>query len=146
MDYDHFHMKKYFVSDGSCVICGRSLKGRQNKYCSRKCKNSDTNNRHQNYVCQQARGLGRKLALIAERGGRCQRCGYNKNYAALAWHHKNPAEKQMELDLRAMSNRSGKALRKEIAKCELLCANCHAEIHHPECTLTGNSNGKAKAV
>lgn len=118
-----------------CAICGKTLKGRQRKYCGLKCKNSDTNNRHQNYVSQQARGLRRKLALVAERGGRCERCGYRKNYAALAWHHLDPAQKSFELDLRAMSNRSDEALRDEAAKCRLLCANCHAETHHPECKL-----------
>lgn len=118
-----------------CSICGRTLKGRQRKYCGRKCKNHDTNNRHQNYLSQQVRGLRRKLALVAERGGRCERCGYRKNYAALAWHHIDPAEKSFELDLRAMSNRSDAILAVEAAKCRLLCANCHAETHHPECRL-----------
>ena len=119
----------------TCAICGKALKGRQRKYCGRKCKNSDTNNRHQNYVSQQARGLRRKLALVAEQGGRCERCGYRKNYAALAWHHADPNQKSFELDLRAMSNRSDEVLTAEAAKCRLLCANCHAEIHHPECRL-----------
>lgn len=119
----------------SCAVCGKALKGRQRRYCSRKCKNSDTNNRHQNYVSQQARGLRRKLALVAERGGRCERCGYRKNYAALAWHHIDPDQKSFELDLRAMSNRSDEALASEAAKCRLLCANCHAEVHHPGCRL-----------
>ena len=118
-----------------CAICGKLLKGRQRKYCGRKCKNTDTNNRHQNYVSQQARGLRRKLALVAERGGRCERCGYHKNYAALAWHHLDPSQKGFELDLRAMSNRSDAVLAAEAAKCRLLCANCHAETHHPECLL-----------
>jgi len=119
----------------NCAICGKALKGRQRKYCGRKCKNNDTNNRHQNYVSQQARGLRRKLALVAERGGRCERCGYRKNYAALAWHHLDPSQKSFELDLRAMSNRSDEVLASETAKCRLLCANCHAETHHPECVL-----------
>jgi hypothetical protein len=117
------------------VICGKTLKGRQRKFCGIKCKNSDTNNRNQNYVSQQARGLHRKLALVAERGGRCERCGYRKNYAALAWHHLDPSQKSFELDLRAMSNRSDAVLREEAAKCRLLCANCHAETHHPGCRL-----------
>ncbi|HEV2112335.1 MAG TPA: hypothetical protein VGT99_13335 [Gammaproteobacteria bacterium] len=128
-------MKKKSVIQAACAVCGRGLKGRQRKYCSRICKNADTNNRYQNYVSQQARGQRRKLDMIAERGGRCERCGYRKNYAALTWHHLEPSEKSFELDLRAMSNRSDVVLREEIAKCRLLCANCHAETHHPECRL-----------
>jgi len=82
-------------------------------------------------VSQQARGLRRKLELMSTRGGRCELCGYHKNNAALVWHHIDPAEKSFELDLRAMSNRRLDMLRIEVSKCQLLCANCHAEIHHP---------------
>ena len=115
-----------------CVVCLLPLNGRQTKFCSRKCKNADTNNRHQSYLCQQARGLRRKRELVAERGGRCEICGYDRNLAALVWHHIDPASKSFELDLRAMSNRGVTALRAEFQKCQLLCANCHAEIHHPD--------------
>ena len=135
MDYDFIHMKKKSSVQKNCATCGRLLKGRQRRFCGRICKNRNTNIRHQNYTSQQARGLRRKLVLVAERGGRCARCGYRKNYAALNWHHMEPALKSFELDLRAMSNRSDEALRKEAVKCELLCSNCHAETHHPECVL-----------
>jgi hypothetical protein len=119
----------------NCTVCRKKLSGRQRKFCSRACKNLDTNNRHQNYVSQQSRGVTRKLELMSARGLRCERCGYNKNYAALAWHHLDPREKTHELDLRAMSNRSLSTLRDEVAKCQLLCANCHAEVHHPDCVV-----------
>src|SRR5690348_2447627 len=128
-------MKKKLSPQKSCTVCGRDLRGRQALFCSRVCKNKSTNTRHQNYLSQQARGQRRKLDLIAERGGRCERCGYRKNYAALTWHHLEPSRKSFELDLRAMSNRSDAMLHEEAAKCRLLCANCHAEIHHPECRL-----------
>ncbi|HEV2322171.1 MAG TPA: hypothetical protein VGT42_07390 [Gammaproteobacteria bacterium] len=128
-------MRKKSDAQKHCITCGRVLKGRQRSFCGRVCKNRSTNTRHQNYISQQARGQRRKLELIAETGGRCERCGYRKNYAALTWHHLEPAQKSFELDLRAMSNRSDEVLREEITKCRLLCANCHAETHHPECRL-----------
>lgn len=130
-------MRRKSSAQKQCITCGRLLKGRQRSFCGRACKNRSTNTRHQNYISQQARGQRRKLELIAERGGRCERCGYRENYAALTWYHLEPAQKSFELDLRAMSNRSDEALREEIAKCRLLCANCHAETHHPECRLEG---------
>ena len=68
---------------------------------------------------------------MVERGSRCERCGYDQNDAALTWHHQEPAIKAFDLDLRAFSNHSMTALRREAAKCLLLCANCHAEEHHP---------------
>ena len=114
-----------------CVSCGSGLHGRQRRFCSRRCKNADTNIRHQNYVTQQARGVRRKLQLIARAGGSCTRCGYRRNAAALTWHHLIPSKKSFTLDLRNLSNRSAADIQTELGKCILLCANCHAEEHFP---------------
>lgn len=92
----------------------------------------DTNNRHQSYVSQQARGLHRKLLLLEEAGSRCRQCGYSRNLAALTWHHLHPKDKSFSLDMRSMSNRSEREIRSEIGKCIVLCANCHAELHFPQ--------------
>lgn len=118
-------------SDLACVNCATTLTGRQRRFCSRLCKNADTNKRHQSYSCQQVRGLNRKLELIAEMGGRCVRCGYDRNLAALNWHHIDPSLKSFALDLRSLSNRKTADIRSEVGKCILVCANCHAEIHWP---------------
>ena len=118
-----------------CATCGRPLSGRQRRFCGRECKNRDTNNRHQNYLAQQRRGLSRKLSAMKERGMRCERCGYSRNWAAMAWHHIDPTMKRFDLDLRAFSNRSELDLGAEIARCQLLCANCHAETHNPGAML-----------
>ncbi len=125
----------------SCVICDEPLSGRQRRFCSRLCKNAETNNRHQSYVAQQARGRRRKLRLIEEMGGQCARCGYRANHAALEFHHTEPDSKAFQLDLRSLSNRAWARIRDEITKCELVCANCHAEIHHPECRLNDSQSG-----
>jgi len=131
-----------------CSTCAVSLRGRQTRFCSRRCKNQDTNNRHQNYVAQSARELQRKVELIARFGGRCMRCGYDRNLAALTWHHLDPCLKSFDLDLRTLSNRSIDVIEREVSKCVLLCANCHAEAHFPqyargECL---NENGRQEAA
>lgn len=114
-----------------CASCAAPLAGRQRRFCSRRCKNNDTNHRLQSYARQQARGMARKVALLADAGACCRRCGYRKDLAALAWHHVDPAEKLFTLDLRSLSNRREQEIRKEAAKCIVPCANCHAEAHHP---------------
>jgi hypothetical protein len=119
-------------STPNCRVCGNSLNGRQRQFCSRRCKNADTNTRHQNYAAQQARGVRRKLALLDEVGARCCVCAYDRNLAALVWHHREPRNKSFSLDLRALSNRSEEELRVEAAKCDVMCANCHAETHFPQ--------------
>ena len=115
-----------------CATCGTMLRGRQLRFCSRRCKNVDTNNRFQNYAAQRDRGQRRKREWVVRFGGRCTRCGYAANYAAFAFHHRIPADKTFELDLRAFSNRRASCIASEAAKCELVCANCHAELHHPK--------------
>ena len=119
-------------SPTSCVVCNGYLSGRQRRFCSRVCKNQDTNSRHQSYESQQLRGLRRKTELVVAAGNGCTRCGYQRNLAALTWHHLDPSEKRFNLDVRALSNRSQLEIDAEVRKCVLLCANCHAEVHFPE--------------
>ncbi|BAU46751.1 putative HNH endonuclease 2 [Sulfurifustis variabilis] len=73
--------------------------------------------------------------MIRMKGARCARCGYKDNYAALQLHHPDPSAKDFQLDLRTLSNRRWQAVVAEAEKCVLLCANCHAEAHNPECAM-----------
>src|SRR5574337_865551 len=74
-------------------------------------------------------GKDRKLKIISERGGKCIKCGYNKNWAVLCFHHRNPEDKTFELDRRGFGSRSEASCLDEAKKCDLLCANCHMELH-----------------
>ena len=114
-----------------CRVCSKRLKGRQRLFCGRTCKNRSTNLRCQVYKRQQRKGVARKSRLIAAAGGACEKCGYGRNSAALTFHHRDPALKNFGLDLRSLSNRSWHDIVREARLCQLLCANCHAEIHHP---------------
>ena len=59
-----------------------------------------------NYQQQKLRGLKRKYEAVQMRGGKCERCGYNKNLAALDFHHRNPKipKSFFQIDMRAFSN------------------------------------------
>jgi hypothetical protein len=118
-----------------CLNCGQELAGRQKKYCSRKCKNSYINQFLQSYQAQQRRGRDRKIELIRLKGGQCAACGYDKNFSALEFHHTDPINKTFQLDLRSLSNRKWAAVIEEANKCLLLCSNCHAEMHNPDCFM-----------
>ena len=115
---------------GKCNHCQTDLSGNQTKWCSDKCKNSSANCKHQNYQAQQERGRSRKKDLINLKGGGCEICGYNKSIAALCFHHLDPSIKKFELDIRSLSNRKLDYILDEASKCQLLCSNCHMEIHH----------------
>lgn len=69
-----------------------------------------------------------KQMAIAYRGGKCERCGYAKCETALAFHRLDPASKDFSISADGIT-RSWEKVRKELDKCALVCANCHAEIH-----------------
>lgn len=118
-----------------CQNCNNQLIGKQIKFCSAKCKNHTNNTKNQKYDLQRDRGKSRKLELIKLKGNKCEKCGYNKNYAALVFHHIDPNTKSFDLDLRKCSNSKWENILLEVAKCELLCANCHSETHFPDFKL-----------
>lgn len=120
-----------------CKVCNKDLIGRQRLFCSKKCKSLLSNNKHQNYIAQQKRGLDRKKELVRIMGGKCKCCGYSKNYAALTFHHRDPSQKETPLDLRQLSNRSWEQIVEESKKCDLMCFNCHMALHHPELETGG---------
>lgn len=102
-------------------------------YCSKQCKFSIQNIKNQSYAKQQERAKNRKLKALSLMGNKCKYCGYNKNYSALVFHHIK--DKNFSLDSRKISNTCWDKIVKELKKCELVCHNCHMEIHHPNCTL-----------
>lgn len=68
-----------------------------------------------------------KAYLIKYKGGKCEICGYDKDVPRVYhFHHRNPAEKDFSI---SQSSLSFDKLKLEVDKCDLLCANCHAEVH-----------------
>lgn len=59
---------------------------------------------------------------------RCERCGFS-HPSALDFHHREPADKRFEVPRMVANRLSRERIMEEIAKCEVLCANCH-RIHH----------------
>jgi transposase-like protein len=68
-----------------------------------------------------------KNILVAEAGGACRLCGYDRYAGALQFHHRDPAKKRFHFADGGVT-RALALLREEARKCVLLCANCHAEV------------------
>lgn len=119
----------------NCKNCSKELNGSKKLYCSRVCKNTQSNQKFNSYKSQQQRGRKRKLNLIKMKGGCCELCGYSKNSAALQFHHEDPTKKEHGLDIRKLSNSTWESCVSELEKCKLLCANCHLETHNPSLFL-----------
>ena len=128
----------------NCVICDIQLEGQQRKFCSQKCKNKNSSLNNASYIRQQKRGIKRKLNLVKLKGGCCEICGYKKNLTALTFHHINPDKKLFNVEMRNIANYNWNKVLKEADQCQLLCHNCHHELHHPEFNLkkllTDNQN------
>lgn len=69
-----------------------------------------------------------KKILVEYKGGCCSRCGYNKCLGALHFHHIDAKEKDFGVGYKG-NTFALERLKKEVDKCDLVCSNCHAEIH-----------------
>lgn len=107
-----------------CEYCGKHknnaefYKGR--KKCKSCCSKSSNEER-----------LFRKITLVKMKGGKCQKCGYNKNLSALDFHHVKERGMERGLSL-ANTMLSWDKILQESEKCILVCKNCHSEIHNPQ--------------
>jgi hypothetical protein len=58
----------------------------------------------------------------------CKKCGYNKCFEAIDFHHIDPETKKwLVCDL--LDQKITKERVEEVYKCIPLCANCHRELH-----------------
>jgi hypothetical protein len=120
-----------------CVVCEQKrscldyfsagvIKGK--KYFRRVCKfcYSDTKRYYRKKVREWLYELKETLS--------CTICGYSKlthksfSTKALQFHHKE-GNKEFQISDGANHGYSKKRLEKEIKKCSVLCARCHAELH-----------------
>lgn len=88
---------------------------------------------------------GRKIAWQKRRRGeirkwwrelkatkQCLTCGEDAP-ECLQFHHRNPSEKEVNLSTVVTNGQwSKERILEEVAKCDVLCANCHAKHHWDE--------------
>jgi hypothetical protein len=61
----------------------------------------------------------------------CERCGYS-DHRALDFHHREGEDKDFNVSDMVRLGLSRASIRREIDKCEVLCANCHRIEHYLE--------------
>lgn len=69
-----------------------------------------------------------KARAVAFMGLVCSGCGRNGHQAVFEFHHRDPAEKEFGITSDGIPRRWEKIVA-ELAKCVMLCANCHREVH-----------------
>ena len=65
---------------------------------------------------------------IDYKGGHFEICGYSRCPEALEFHHLDHTEKDFGISDKGHT-RSWERIKTELEKCQLLCANCHREVH-----------------
>lgn len=108
-----------------------------NKLCQRHGETEHVLEGRGYYRCKQCRTdsvirkrKNAKQKAVDYKGGKCQRCSYDKCLGALQFHHPDD-NKEFGVSAKGRTY-SWERLKKEIDKCILLCANCHAEEHFKE--------------
>jgi 5-methylcytosine-specific restriction endonuclease McrA len=103
-----------------------------------KCKKCDQDNPDEFYgkkkteckKCFNRRSVERrrewKRRAVNLLGGECVRCGYSRYVGALEFHHKDPSQKDVTV---SASGKAWDVIKEEVLKCDLLCSNCHREVH-----------------
>ena len=89
-------------------------------YC-KPCTNAETSQR----------SIAFKEKCVEYKGGKCELCGYNKYIGALEFHHKDPTKKDLQIS-KVRGRSFTDKIKKELDKCQILCCNCHREIHFIE--------------
>ena len=68
-----------------------------------------------------------KIKAVEYKGGKCSICGYDKCNRSLDFHHRDPNEKEFEIGSSKVLNWT--KIKLELDKCDILCGNCHGELH-----------------
>jgi hypothetical protein len=91
--------------------------GNLSAWC-RRCYREDTGERNRAF----------KKKCVEYKGGVCQRCEYSKYIGALEFHHRDPTQKDFGIGTKKSCVWT-EEVRQELDKCDLLCSNCHKEVH-----------------
>ena len=89
------------------------------------------------YYCRGCANHGRKAIYkkvgLMKLGAGCAHCGYNAHSHALHYDHIDPANKLNCVSALIRLGAKWSIIEKEMAKCQVLCSNCHAVKTHPRC-------------
>lgn len=130
--------------EATCSMCGVSgfehfppsfkRKGLTSGYC-RKCslvyyntKENPDGSRYLAEIQRRLRTQKREYLRNLKIASGCANCG-DKRYQVLVFHHVDPSVKLGVLNAMAAQNASWERIEEEVAKCVVLCSNCHRMEH-----------------
>lgn len=78
-----------------------------------------------------ARENRRAFVEELKKNQRCASCGF-EDFRALVFHHRDPSTKDQHIGEAICRGWSTARILKEVAKCTVLCANCHQILHYED--------------
>jgi predicted HNH restriction endonuclease len=96
----------------------------------------DTEKRKEQARIRQQRARNKIRDFVNSYKTKCAQCGMD-HPGCLVFHHRNPADKKFSIQNAVARKVPKDQIIAEIAKCDILCANCHSILHWDE----RNSNG-----
>jgi hypothetical protein len=102
-----------------CCTCHQDKNQKQFYKRDRRCKDCRTQ-----YSIRNRQKI--KQQLLDLLGGCCKGCGISQ-LEVLSFHHIDPSQKRFEISSHLERNKA--ILLQEVQKCDILCCNCHAELH-----------------
>ena len=121
-------MPKCKICEKDFTISNKYSNGRI--YCYECCPEYRRGDKKSYVARQVAMRQAMKRQGVKMLGGKCSKCGYDKCIGALQFHHINGKEDKTFRF--GNSFHSWDRYKEELAKCVLLCANCHLEHHYYE--------------
>lgn len=113
----------------SCSYCGDEFKSLSNKkYCE-----SCISKRFKRPIPKSSTTMrmirNREFVKNYKKDKKCGICGYNRYPEILEFHHRDKKEKAQTINTLMKTLRSIEIIKKEIEKCDIICSNCHKELH-----------------
>jgi hypothetical protein len=106
---------------GPCK-CGQivPLRIKEGRLMCQTCRNESTKKHHDFY-----RGRNLKFINKIKDESQCMDCGGKFHFTSMDFDHRESALKVMSVSSLVHLGRSIKTIKKEMAKCDIVCANCH---------------------
>ena len=100
------------------------------KVCTNACALNGYKENKEQYLIRSKKSYSKKKVHYKDykKGLKCQECGESRT-PCLVFHHRNPDEKEFDIGA-SIGSKSMECIMKEIAKCDVLCANCHCILHY----------------
>ena len=93
---------------------------------------ADNKQKHIQYVANRTHELRQWLKEL-KATLECYKCG-ESHVSCMDFHHRDPKEKEIGISQIFIKGWGKERILEEIAKCDVLCSNCHRKLHYDERT------------